>query len=272
MTGNRPTVYIDPSGLVGQSSSCSGCCCCVDDSYIEIIDKRKRFPPGSGIIHVAGITTSAYTVSAIPLEATWGSKFKVHTKLSLPPGKGSGLGCKIEWNECASSSGSLGQQANEWFPITLPYGGASSRKPDENWEDFYNGKTKFACPGGTLSNYWLDSPNIPFPESWYVKFAITAKSDPKCDCPITSVTVYATQMLVSKGKQLSEFDPLITPEKYDIWDLVLGVSDQEKPRKCSLALVKIPEAVDATRAGERLVKKVRHREVPVCPPCTRIER
>lgn len=202
---NNTVNLVDPSGL-----SCAGCCCCTSGSVFTIRQLEYPFPE--------------------KLTNWWGHYFDAYTTLTFPPGMGDGLGCRLKWFECPNFLGSEGQKPNEWTMVTTD---ARIRLVDSDWDDYYDGKKGFECPGSTITLYLKDQPKDPFPSIRTVKFAIRTESESGCDCRLKSETYFFTQRLKAKPKvKFDQIGGRIKPDQWEKWELTSGISDAEDPKDC----------------------------------------
>ena len=145
----------DPRGL------CDCCCCPKSLAYSGIKVGPIRNPIDPNIVDRLKLV------------------FRVNATLDLIedryPG---GSSCGIEWRECTSTGGSLGQKPGEWFRTNSPTG-----VPPENAFSDWTDPIGAACPG-SFTRYWEDTPSINLGNGNQVEinFAVRITQGEGCRC------------------------------------------------------------------------------------------
>ncbi len=178
--------YFVPNGI-DPTGSCS-CCCCPGDINLEWV----------GLFEIPDWR--------LPENSRYGLFFRVIATLLRTENRIEGENdCKIEWYECSSTGGDLGQKPNEWFRVP----GTPPDNAHSDWFDEYTG----GCPG-RYERYWEDNPSI-FNQTGSrtrVKFAVRVTGAPDCTCQPSEVKkFFILDVSVTKGGGILN-PPTINPD------------------------------------------------------------
>lgn len=194
-----PLLGLDPSGM------CRCCCCPIDSDFSDI---------------EVGVLSEENAILRFEF------RFKVRSRLSIQESRVEQPACKIEWFECSSESGSLGQRPGEWFRAPSPTDNPPGNV-DSDWQD-PQGNT---CPND-IERYWADRPTITAATgaSTNIKFVVRLRGGDGCGCEKPLDLAFSLHVKIKK------FNPLF-PEKVqfdpETPTIIPGLTGE--PSSCTLA-------------------------------------
>ena len=210
---NNPLRYFDASGLQPEECDDKGnCCCCVTDDFgfesRTLLVQQPEFPE----------------------RYLWGHYLTVRARFDLiSHSRGEGRGCRLEWWECSTLEGNLGQRPGEWDPAHAREGFSSP--PHSNLDEYYEGPLK--C-GGVMEIHRKDEPKLPFPRSRILKFALRLISEGDCPCMFSSFWMFFTQTLdAGANARIDPFDRKKPAKGWKRWDIDHGIDDGVPPKACT---------------------------------------
>jgi len=110
---------------------------------------------------------------------SWQFIFQVNASLRMDEERFEPGGmCQIEWHECSTKGGDLGQKPGEWFRPPSP-----SDDPPGNVISDWNDPPPMPC-FGSFTRFWMDTPTLPQGPHGQVniKFAVRVTAGRNCEC------------------------------------------------------------------------------------------